>query len=151
MPFKLPEDRKKNQKAYREKNRPALLRSKKAYYDSTKEERRSQKREYGRNNKTKMKDRNLRLNYGISLDDYNEMVIRQSGICELCGTPLDQSVCVDHCHETNVVRGLIHRDCNFLEGWITKVLRRSGLSPEQLLESIVSYVGLSPPAATPTL
>lgn len=53
--------------------------------------------------------------YGITLDDYNDMFAEQSGCCFICGvhqSELKISLCVDHCHVTNKVRGLLCRKCN---------------------------------------
>ena len=37
--------------------------------------------------------------------------------CEICDTSLtDQKKCIDHCHETGVVRGVLCRNCNLAIG-----------------------------------
>ncbi len=49
--------------------------------------------------------------YGLTLDDWDQMVIGQLGCCAICGeAPLELHI--DHCHETNVVRGLLCTNCN---------------------------------------
>jgi hypothetical protein len=49
------------------------------------------------------------------------MQIQQSGRCALCGEPFDErehflKASVDHDHETDEVRSLLHKRCNLLLG-----------------------------------
>lgn len=51
--------------------------------------------------------------YGITEEDYNEMLESQNGVCAICGGNNGQrSLAVDHCHETDKVRGLLCTGCN---------------------------------------
>ena len=59
--------------------------------------------------------------YGISRQQYTEMYIKQNGKCAICnsinpnsGAAKDgsKSFCVDHCHTTGKVRGLLCFKCN---------------------------------------
>lgn len=58
----------------------------------------------------------LRYKYGITIDDYDVMWTNQDGRCAICGAtnPGGQRThfCVDHDHQTGIVRGLLCRDCN---------------------------------------
>ena len=49
--------------------------------------------------------------HGLSLQDYRAMRERQGNVCGICKTP-GKPLCVDHCHATGKVRGLLCRDCN---------------------------------------
>ena len=49
--------------------------------------------------------------HGLSLQDYRAMRERQKNVCGICKTP-GKPLCVDHCHATGKVRGLLCRDCN---------------------------------------
>ncbi len=50
--------------------------------------------------------------YGLTRERYEEMVAAQMGRCAICCTvPADQLV-IDHCHKTNLVRGLLCDGCN---------------------------------------
>ena len=62
--------------------------------------------------------RHLKRAYGITPERYDEMLAQQHGLCALCGKPPDgENLMVDHDHETDEVRGLIHRFCNSLLGF----------------------------------
>lgn len=57
----------------------------------------------------------LRKNYKMTLLDYERMVESQDGRCAICGTdkPGRYGVfCVDHCHSSGAVRGLLCQPCN---------------------------------------
>jgi hypothetical protein len=65
--------------------------------------RRLQQRTYRR--KSQRKDQ-LKYYYGMSLADYNALLIRQNGACAICKQTFAQNLCVDHSHVTGEVRGL---------------------------------------------
>ena len=58
----------------------------------------------------------LRREYGISLDDYQNLLKNQNGVCKICkrheNKNLQGGLSVDHCHKTGKVRGLLCRECN---------------------------------------
>jgi Recombination endonuclease VII len=55
----------------------------------------------------------LKRRYGISRADYAALLARQGGVCAICGKPPEKTLCVDHCHSTGKIRGLLCRKCNF--------------------------------------
>jgi Recombination endonuclease VII len=57
------------------------------------------------------RDRKRAGRYRLSLEDYRDMLERQGKVCGICKTP-GKPLCVDHCHATDKVRGLLCRDCN---------------------------------------
>jgi hypothetical protein len=59
----------------------------------------------------------LNFGYGISLEDYDILLARQGGACAICGQPSERPLCVDHCHVTGRVRGLLCRNCNSAIGF----------------------------------
>jgi hypothetical protein len=80
-------------------------------------------REWQKKNRTpvKEKDRDLQRKFGITLEQYNEMLAAQNGVCALCGQPekvIDKrsgkprSLAVDHHHDTGKVRALLCMACN---------------------------------------
>jgi hypothetical protein len=55
----------------------------------------------------------LLKHYGLRPADYDAMLARQQGVCAICAEPSERrSLDVDHCHETNAVRGLLCNACN---------------------------------------
>jgi len=53
-------------------------------------------------------------NYRITPTEFFAMVDRQAGLCAICCEPMSpkKGTHVDHCHHTNVVRGLLCSNCN---------------------------------------
>ncbi len=60
--------------------------------------------------------------YGITRSQWTAMYEQQGGLCAICGRTLSAELttrvgsgiktCVDHCHETGAVRGLLCDHCN---------------------------------------
>ncbi|UEM08001.1 endonuclease VII domain-containing protein (plasmid) [Skermanella rosea] len=77
-------------------------------------------REWNRNNKTKRLDIKHRNRYGISLEQREKLFLSQNEKCAICGIGLAQvrslDICLDHCHKTSVVRGILCRGCNTMLG-----------------------------------
>lgn len=64
-------------------------------------------------------DLNLRKLYGITIADYYRMLAAQGECCAICGrhqSSFKKRLCVDHCHRTSVVRGLLCMHCNHAIG-----------------------------------
>ena len=49
--------------------------------------------------------------YGLSLQELRAILARQGNACAICKTS-GQPLCIDHCHATGRVRGLLCRKCN---------------------------------------
>ena len=65
--------------------------------------------------RTHVKRSMLKRLYGISLEQYDAMLIDSCGKCTLCGLNFSDAKddpSVDHCHDTGKVRALIHARCN---------------------------------------
>ena len=59
----------------------------------------------------------LMRNYGITIEEYDNMFAAQNGICAICGKPQNgKRLFVDHNHETDKVRGLLCQNCNIALG-----------------------------------
>jgi hypothetical protein len=57
----------------------------------------------------------LKWGHGITLDEYNAILASQEGGCAICGGPQvapHKHLCVDHCHATGKIRGLLCSPCN---------------------------------------
>ena len=49
--------------------------------------------------------------YGLSAADYAKLLARQNGACGICKRS-GRALCIDHCHLTGKVRGLLCHKCN---------------------------------------
>jgi hypothetical protein len=58
----------------------------------------------------------IKRTYGITYEDYEEMLTSQKGCCAICKSKISSSrtsrLYVDHCHDTMKVRGLLCSSCN---------------------------------------
>jgi hypothetical protein len=73
--------------------------------------------------------------YGVSEEQYTEMLSRQGGVCRVCKkTPEEnkQRLAVDHCHDTGKVRGLLCSTCNLGLGYFNDNI--------QLLTEAILYI-----------
>lgn len=78
-------------------------------------------------NQRKVRDYNLRVRYGLSLEEFEARVAAQGGLCTVasCGNPAEV---VDHCHSSGKVRGVICKKCNWALGYAgDSVARLQGL------------------------
>lgn len=57
--------------------------------------------------------RSMKMNYGIDIHQYRQMLSEQKGLCKLCGKPpRKRRLVIDHCHKTGKIRGLLCNGCN---------------------------------------
>lgn len=88
-----------------------------------------------KNNPSKVKNKNLMRDYKISNDTYNQMRNEQNNCCAICGVhqnSLKISLCVDHNHNTQKIRGLLCSNCNRGIGYLQD-------NPE-ILKKAVNYL-----------
>lgn len=65
--------------------------------------------------KNYQRERMLRVNFGITSKEYNEMFLKQNGRCYICEkhqSEFKKTLAVDHNHKTGAVRGLLCGSCN---------------------------------------
>ena len=78
----------------------------------------------------------LKRNYGITLNDYNQMLTEQNDSCAICKTTepggKHGKFMVDHCHTTGNVRGLLCKRCNIALGEVE--------DNTQTLQSMIDYL-----------
>ncbi len=86
-----------------------------AWAEKNREKDRAYKKKWASANHDKERAKQIRYKYGISMDDYLRMELEQDHGCAICGrVPRegDKPLAVDHCHATNIVRGLLCEECN---------------------------------------
>lgn len=94
------------------------------YYQKHKDDFLQKRREYVKKNKAavarSLRSNALRVNYGMTLDDYENMKASQGGKCAICQRDKPGGrgdFHVDHDHGTGAVRGLLCVKCNMALGW----------------------------------
>lgn len=81
--------------------------------------------------------RNL-ARYGLTVDQYDALLEKQGGGCAICLKPMPEEgsghlrLCVDHCHDTGEVRGLLCMRCNTALGALGDSLERLEIAVEYL-------------------
>ena len=73
---------------------------------------------YKEKNPTYHTDWQRKKKYGISKEQVNDLRKRQDGKCAGClSNLLESKECVDHCHLTGSVRGILCNSCNLILGY----------------------------------
>lgn len=72
-------------------------------------------KEWRESNPDAVKRMHLKRYFKMSLEDYNDLLESQEGVCAICGKEElrnKNDLSVDHCHDTGKVRGLLCGACN---------------------------------------
>jgi hypothetical protein len=83
------------------------------------------------------RDTYLRRKYGITEEQYNELLAQQSDACYICRKPVlptDTALAVDHDHHSGRIRGLLCFRCNHI------VVGRWKEQDIPLLERLIEYL-----------
>lgn len=88
------------------------------------------------NNKERVKERKLIKKYDLTLSEYKNLLAQQNNKCAICSVDLEtlslKSIHVDHCHDTERVRGILCHKCNIGLGHFT--------DDPNLLEKAILYL-----------
>lgn len=96
---------------------------------------------YALNNPEKIVNTKLKGSFGITLEQYNQILAIQNGVCAICRTATNGSRkrwAVEHDHASGRIRGLCCGACNSLLGFAR--------DSRELLERAIAYLE-NPPAA----
>jgi hypothetical protein len=79
----------------------------------------------------------LKRHYGLSVVEYESLLVKQNGLCAICGKPQSDPrkngrLCVDHDHDTNEIRGLLCSNCNTALGLMKDDIHRLAKAIEYL-------------------
>jgi Recombination endonuclease VII len=76
---------------------------------------------------------------GSTVDLYDTLFEAQSGVCAICKRPETRKgtarLCVDHCHKTGEIRGLLCHRCNMVLGLVEDNCERLQAAIAYLLEA----------------
>jgi hypothetical protein len=98
---------------YRKRNLEQLKVLQKQYYQDNAAARKAYMRLYRERFPRKARSAVLKATFGITLDDYDQILLEQNGGCAICGTPpKTKRLSIDHDHTTGRIRGLLCNDCN---------------------------------------
>ena len=72
-------------------------------------------KQYRKDNKVGFKKAKLKHRYGLSYEDWLKIWEIQDGRCKICSKKFKNpsDACIDHNHDTQKIRGLLCRKCNF--------------------------------------
>jgi hypothetical protein len=72
--------------------------------------------------------------YGLTDTEYHRLHEDQNKVCAICNQPEENGamLCVDHCHSTMKIRGLLCKKCNVALGYLNDDIT--------LLESAINYL-----------
>ena len=78
-------------------------------------------------------ERQIKRNYGVTVDDYDDMFKQQGGLCAGCKqSNKGARFHIDHCHQTGIVRGLLCSKCNIALGLVDDQI--------ETLANLISYL-----------
>ena len=92
------------------------------------ERKRANKKKWNKANVERVRAYDLKRNYGITIEDYNSLLLKQNNSCAICGVAATigkKRLHVDHSHITNRVRGLLCQNCNRRLGWLEPNLNKT--------------------------
>jgi len=117
------------------------------YHHANKEMKSASFKNWAEKNKAKVRNTRLKRIYGISQEDYSRMLFEQNFVCAICGCEntskdrngLIRDLCVDHCHTTGRVRGLLCINCNVAIGKMKDNVA--------ILQNAINYLSNNSPAS----
>lgn len=90
-----------------------------AYYEKAKTVRLAKSKKWAEANRERAREQSrrshLKRTYGITLEQYNELLEAQGGCCAICGKSAEaegRALAVDHDHQTGEIFGLLCWFCN---------------------------------------
>lgn len=140
--FEYKKNKSEYDRLYRERNKEKIKQKGLAYREKNKERLKSEKAEYFQNNKQKMSDKwnrdVLKYRYGLTPQQYDKILASQNGVCAICGkfrlAKNQKRMGVDHCHDTEKVRGILCNWCNDAIGKLNNI---------ETIEKAIAYLKIN--------
>jgi hypothetical protein len=99
----------------------------------------SQSKKNAKKNPEKRKEQDkkyyLKKAFNLSVNEYDALLEKQNGVCAICKKVeirKNSRLSVDHCHNSNIIRGLLCRTCNLGLGYF--------YDDTNLLNNAISYL-----------
>ncbi len=104
------------QSEYENKNRDSVLKKKRKRWADLRLDPERYRRYLDGRRKNRDPFAQMKKLYGLTQDQYEEMYSAQLGLCGICKreqkSTRNSRLCIDHCHRTGKIRGLLCGDCN---------------------------------------
>jgi hypothetical protein len=106
------------QRDHYQRNRERKLAAARKWFDDNRDKRKAYLATRVEQDRKWNKSYKLMRNYGITLEEHDEILASQGGVCQVCKTdnPGGRGWCVDHNHTTDHVRSILCPKCNLLIG-----------------------------------
>jgi hypothetical protein len=134
------EKMKARMRTYRETHRQQIKERRGAYCQANRaainERARVARQARKQNNDPSLWNADLKRLYGISVAEYDALLAKQGGVCAICRQHSKRRLCVDHCHLTGTVRGLLCDRCNLGLGYLKE--------DQASLVAALAYLGALP-------
>jgi hypothetical protein len=106
------QERRRRARSYRQAHKEKESARARAYYQAHKQEINKRCRAYYHAHKDDGAVQRAQRRYGISAAEYDALLAKQGGACAICRKRARGRLCVDHCHLTGTIRGLLCHACN---------------------------------------
>jgi len=131
-------------KNWRARNKDRIRKARKQYYQkhkkeaiqyqqNHKEQMKIYDKKYRQRHSDRIKNKNLKYIYGITLEDKKKIYKNQNNKCKICDNFFDINLLkIDHNHLTNEIRGLLCNKCNAGIGFLQENLK--------ILQNAINYL-----------
>ena len=121
------EEVKEQRKTYRVENKEHLKENSKEWIENNKDKVRQTRKDWCDRNRDKLRENSrkrtpeqrrkqkLWMRYRLTPVEYGELLNKTGGKCPVCGVKFDNKTyrpCIDHCHRTDKIRGILCARCN---------------------------------------
>lgn len=123
---------KEKQRERNSKSRDRIRVYNQKYVAENAEKKKAYMAEYGRKNRPRLRAYMRLYRYGVTPEQYEQMLADQGGVCGICKRASEKQwgLVVDHNHQTGRVRGLLCDTCNVAIGLLDEDAARLSMALE---------------------